>query len=285
MKRICEQCGAELLDDAKYCTNCGKECKEEKMCPNCNALIKDGAKFCTRCGCNLEKSVKGKRNIGKWIRVLLFVLGVFLLPSIVIPIGVIWGVVALLKKKGIWEKMNKGVKIGGAVGVICVCAVIMIADFSDGSVSKNSMEKEDFKKEFCEKIGVEYNPEEWKYYEDSKSEIYGYNQYIAVYLYLNDKDEVLNVAIVNSLGAIDSLVVTGGWGVDSIENWNDIIFSMKVAAVSVLAQCDMDIADEMVRKANKNEENISTFADYNLVIIPYVKLEEMDANGFQVGYK
>ena len=60
---------------------------------------------------------------------------------------------------------------------------------------------------------------------------------------------------------------------------------MKVAAVSVLAQCDMDIADEMVRKANKNEENISTFADYNLVIIPYVKLEEMDANGFQVGYK
>ena len=68
MKRICEQCGAELLDGAKYCTNCGKEYKEEKMCPNCNAPIKDGAKFCTKCGCNLEKSVKGKRNIGKWIK-------------------------------------------------------------------------------------------------------------------------------------------------------------------------------------------------------------------------
>lgn len=131
MKRICEQCGAELLDDAKYCTNCGKECKEEKMCPNCNAPIKDGAKFCTKCGYNLEKSVKGKRNIGKWIRVLLFVLGVFLLPSIVIPIGVIWGVVALLKKKGIWEKMNKGVKIGGMIVLILLFGIIVVG--SDGS--------------------------------------------------------------------------------------------------------------------------------------------------------
>lgn len=131
MKRICEQCGAELLDGAKYCTNCGKEYKEEKMCPNCNAPIKDGAKFCTKCGCNLEKSVKGKRNIGKWIRVLLFVLGVFLLPSIVIPIGVIWGVVALLKKKGIWEKMNKGVKVGGMIVLILLFGIIVVG--SDGS--------------------------------------------------------------------------------------------------------------------------------------------------------
>lgn len=136
MKRICEQCGAELLDGAKYCTNCGKEYKEEKMCPNCNAPIKDGAKFCTRCGYNLEKSVKGKRNIGKWIRVLLFVLGVFLLPSIVIPIGVIWGVVALLKKKGIWEKMNKGVKIGGMIVLILLFGIIVVG--SDGSSDGSS---------------------------------------------------------------------------------------------------------------------------------------------------
>ena len=136
MKRICEQCGAELLDGAKYCTNCGKEYKEEKMCPNCNAPIKDGAKFCTKCGCNLEKSVKGKRNIGKWIRVLLFVLGVFLLPSIVIPIGVIWGVVALLKKKGIWEKMNKGVKVGGMIILILLFGIIVVG--SDGSSDGSS---------------------------------------------------------------------------------------------------------------------------------------------------
>ena len=135
MKRICEQCGAELLDGAKYCTNCGKEYKEEKICPNCNAPIKDDAKFCTKCGGNLEKSVKGKRNIGKWIRVLLFVLGVFLLPSIVIPIGVIWGVVALLKKKGIWEKMNKGVKIGGMIVLILFFGIIAVG--SDGSSHSN----------------------------------------------------------------------------------------------------------------------------------------------------
>ncbi len=139
MKRICEQCGAELLDDAKYCTNCGKEYKEEKMCPNCNAPIKDGAKFCTRCGCNLEKSVKGKRNIGKWITVLLFVLGVFLLPAIVIPIGVLWGVVALLKKKGIWEKMNKGVKIGGMIVLILLFGIIVVGSDgnSDGGLHSN----------------------------------------------------------------------------------------------------------------------------------------------------
>ena len=139
MKRICEQCGAELLDGAKYCTNCGKEYKEEKMCPNCNAPIKDGAKFCTRCGCNLEKSVKGKRNIGKWITVLLFVLGVFLLPAIVIPIGVLWGVVALLKKKGIWEKMNKGVRIGGMIVLILLFGIIVVGSggSSDGGSHSN----------------------------------------------------------------------------------------------------------------------------------------------------
>lgn len=160
MKRICEQCGAELLDGAKYCTNCGKEYKEEKMCPNCNAPIKDGAKFCTKCGCNLEKSVKGKRNIGKWIRVLLFVLGVFLLPSIVIPIGVIWGVVALLKKKGIWEKMNKGVKVGGMIVLILLFGIIVVG--SDGSSDGGSHSNKKVIK--CEsaryKAAYNYNYEE-----------------------------------------------------------------------------------------------------------------------------
>ena len=59
MKRICEQCGAELLDGAKYCTNCGKRYIKErnegvgKICLKCGSELSDNAKFCSKCGNSL----------------------------------------------------------------------------------------------------------------------------------------------------------------------------------------------------------------------------------------
>lgn len=46
----CTNCGKELTYEAKFCPECGKEIKEEKLCQNCGSAITDGAKFCIECG-------------------------------------------------------------------------------------------------------------------------------------------------------------------------------------------------------------------------------------------
>ena len=48
--KICSNCKKELIDEAKFCSECGLEIKEKKLCQNCGGELKDDMKFCVKCG-------------------------------------------------------------------------------------------------------------------------------------------------------------------------------------------------------------------------------------------
>ncbi|MFP4456432.1 MAG: zinc ribbon domain-containing protein [Clostridia bacterium] len=57
----CQNCGAEIKQEAKFCTNCGAAQEDEpaampetKNCPNCGAELDIDAKFCPECGTTME---------------------------------------------------------------------------------------------------------------------------------------------------------------------------------------------------------------------------------------
>lgn len=54
----CDNCGALIEENSKFCPSCGTECnKEEKMCEcqNCNEMIPESSKFCPNCGLQLKE--------------------------------------------------------------------------------------------------------------------------------------------------------------------------------------------------------------------------------------
>lgn len=62
--RYCENCGAELRDNAKFCSSCGSSCeivaaeKKVRFCENCGSKLKGDDLFCPECGetcCTLEE--------------------------------------------------------------------------------------------------------------------------------------------------------------------------------------------------------------------------------------
>lgn len=52
----CNNCGAELQDNAKFCTSCGAKVENTapqggpRHCPNCGSQLAGDASFCTNCG-------------------------------------------------------------------------------------------------------------------------------------------------------------------------------------------------------------------------------------------
>ncbi len=62
----CPNCGAELKDEALFCTACGTKIAEPpseekeasqvvaKICTNCGAKLDDGVRFCSNCGTKAE---------------------------------------------------------------------------------------------------------------------------------------------------------------------------------------------------------------------------------------
>ena len=50
----CDNCGAWLRADDKFCQKCGTAAYE--YCSGCNDVIEDGEKFCTNCGILVEIS-------------------------------------------------------------------------------------------------------------------------------------------------------------------------------------------------------------------------------------
>lgn len=56
-KKKCSYCGAELVDEAAFCTQCGKKVTKErtKRCPSCGEKIEKGDMFCAGCGKKIEK--------------------------------------------------------------------------------------------------------------------------------------------------------------------------------------------------------------------------------------
>ena len=52
-KKFCENCNAEVVDEALFCGNCGakiEEKKKVKFCYNCGETIAEEAMFCVKCG-------------------------------------------------------------------------------------------------------------------------------------------------------------------------------------------------------------------------------------------
>lgn len=72
--RRCSYCNAEILENQKYCSECGKQASD--VCNNCGVILKKGQKFCPECGkaqiiickkCNkeIEKGQKFCSNCGE----------------------------------------------------------------------------------------------------------------------------------------------------------------------------------------------------------------------------
>ena len=56
----CENCGAEITDKMKFCSECGTRVPTDKECPACHARCALAAKFCPECGHDFSKSVEIK---------------------------------------------------------------------------------------------------------------------------------------------------------------------------------------------------------------------------------
>lgn len=62
MTAICENCGAQIIDGAKFCQECGSEIKRDnppekeeiKFCENCGNELAQNEAFCSQCGANIH---------------------------------------------------------------------------------------------------------------------------------------------------------------------------------------------------------------------------------------
>lgn len=61
MGNICNKCGGELDENAKFCPECGDKIEypqiknnKKPYCPNCGAYVADSENFCDECGTNLK---------------------------------------------------------------------------------------------------------------------------------------------------------------------------------------------------------------------------------------
>lgn len=72
MKR-CNHCGAQIADDSRFCTECGKELEHVNVCPHCGAGVGDDDAFCQSCRKSFNEaqssksSVVSKRGLKKYL--------------------------------------------------------------------------------------------------------------------------------------------------------------------------------------------------------------------------
>ena len=52
----CPNCGAQIADDSRFCSECGKEIPQGTVCLHCGASMNDGDVFCQNCGKSLNES-------------------------------------------------------------------------------------------------------------------------------------------------------------------------------------------------------------------------------------
>ena len=70
----CNNCGAELQDNAKFCTSCGSKVENvgpqagPKHCPNCGSQLAGDASFCTNCGQRLGGPARQRAPRNNYIR-------------------------------------------------------------------------------------------------------------------------------------------------------------------------------------------------------------------------
>lgn len=58
----CSNCGAQIEENIKFCTECGNKMEstelEKLKCPNCSAELPKNTKFCTECGTKIAEEPK-----------------------------------------------------------------------------------------------------------------------------------------------------------------------------------------------------------------------------------
>lgn len=52
----CIHCDAQIADDSRFCSECGKEITQANVCPHCGASINENDSFCPNCGKNLKET-------------------------------------------------------------------------------------------------------------------------------------------------------------------------------------------------------------------------------------
>ena len=64
MTKECSNCGAQVAENVKFCTECGSKMEPEKpKCPSCSTELPEGTKFCTECGTNVGTAPEHKPKI------------------------------------------------------------------------------------------------------------------------------------------------------------------------------------------------------------------------------
>ena len=58
----CENCGAEITDKMKFCSECGTRVPTDKECPACHTRCAFAAKFCSECGHDFSKPAEVKED-------------------------------------------------------------------------------------------------------------------------------------------------------------------------------------------------------------------------------
>lgn len=261
-----------MKENAKFCGKCGTKYEETKVCPRCQAVIRENSQFCTKCGYKLFEQKERNNNILKLIIAVILIIAIFVLPLIAVPIVVLSGIYILLKKKGIWDKANKTVVIGGMAVVAVICFGLTGIIINPGVDIKRQVNNEMFKEKFCENIGVEYLPDTWARIGDNGEvpEGYSYAEYyrsdnLTVMIMCNENDIVLNAGVQIDMNSSSlNIAITGDY--DSVF---DQEFLWKCAIVSAIGQYDMDKAEEMVRSANKSGQEVITYDE--LQIHPYIE--------------
>ena len=54
--RRCPYCSAQIADDSRFCSVCGKEITKANVCPHCGASVGEGDAFCQNCGKSLNEA-------------------------------------------------------------------------------------------------------------------------------------------------------------------------------------------------------------------------------------
>jgi len=52
----CPNCSAQIADNCRFCTECGKEITQANVCPHCGASVGEGDAFCQNCGKSLNEN-------------------------------------------------------------------------------------------------------------------------------------------------------------------------------------------------------------------------------------
>ena len=96
---ICQNCGADNVDDAVFCCKCGSKIvieQSKKICTQCGSELNDDDCFCTKCGTKVDSSgndtAKEKKDFSTQSSSrFLFVTCILILPVVVCSVlGLFW---------------------------------------------------------------------------------------------------------------------------------------------------------------------------------------------------